>query len=89
MNQHAGSKDGHSKIFLPDPVRIDIEDGLPMRTLILDLDETLVHTEFDVSHDLAPLLRAAEHANLIGVHRSNNEGGSHTGDQAWRCFSRH
>ncbi len=50
MLQHGESKlhADHPKIQLPVPARIDDNDGLPLRTLILDLDETLVHTEFDV-----------------------------------------
>jgi hypothetical protein len=81
--QHAGSKDGHSKIFIPDPVRIDSEDGLPMRTLVLDLDETLVHTEFDVFPPSSrPFLPDTRLLILIDANRSNNEDGSRTVDRA-------
>mmetsp|Transcript_28128 Transcript_28128/g.74247 ORF Transcript_28128/g.74247 Transcript_28128/m.74247 type:complete len:219 (-) Transcript_28128:7-663(-) len=41
-----GLENDDIKPYLPEPCVFDPADGQPLRTLILDLDETLVHTEY-------------------------------------------
>mmetsp|Transcript_40623 Transcript_40623/g.99783 ORF Transcript_40623/g.99783 Transcript_40623/m.99783 type:complete len:454 (+) Transcript_40623:306-1667(+) len=49
-NPFCDVRDESYNAILPDLANADgLEGGLPKRTLILDLDETLVHTEFDQS----------------------------------------